>query len=82
MNRPEIDAISSIEKPQSINKPNNAVPNAVAKTIKEVVRAFIEPINLTPYISAHVEDPKTFARPFVTPRSPKKTKEVIGLSKK
>ena len=40
--------ICSIEKPLSIKNPNNAVPNAVAKTIKAVVKALIDPINLTP----------------------------------
>ena len=43
-----IRAICSIENPVSINKPNNAVPKAVEKTIKAVVKAFIEPMNLTP----------------------------------
>ena len=41
-------AICSIEKPLSIKTPNNAVPNAVANTIRAVVSAFIEPIYLTP----------------------------------
>ena len=41
---PDTIAISSIENPLSIKKPNKAVPNAVAKTIKAVVRALIEPI--------------------------------------
>ena len=40
--------ICSIEKPLSIRKPKSAVPKAVAKTIKAVVKAFIEPIYLTP----------------------------------
>ena len=44
----DIEAIWSIEKPRSIKKPNNAVPNAVENTIKAVVRAFIDPIYLTP----------------------------------
>ena len=45
---PEINAICSIEKPLSIRKPNNAVPNAVENTIKAVVSALIEPIYFTP----------------------------------
>ena len=45
---PETTAICSIEKPISINKPNKAVPNAVENTIKAVVKAFIDPIYLTP----------------------------------
>ena len=73
--------MSSIEKPLSIKKPNKAVPNAVEKTIKAVVNAFIDPINLTPYISAHVEEPKTFAKPLEIPIRPRKIKEVRGLSK-
>ena len=47
--------------------------NAVEKKIKAVVRALMLPIYLTPYISAHVEDPKTFANPFDTPINPRKT---------
>ena len=43
-----IKAIFSIEKPLSINNPKMAVPKAVEKTIKAVVKAFIEPINFTP----------------------------------
>ena len=31
-----------------LKRPNNAVPNAVEKTIKAVVKAFIEPMYLTP----------------------------------
>ena len=73
--------MSSIEKPLSIKKPNKAVPNAVEKTIKAVVKALIDPINFTPYISAHVEEPRTFAKPFETPINPRKIKDVIGLSK-
>jgi len=57
----EIRAICSIEKPLSINIPNKAVPKAVENTISDVVKALTEPMYLTPYISAHVEDPKTFA---------------------
>ena len=41
-------AICSIEKPWSIKKPNKAVPNAVEKTIRAVVKALIDPINFTP----------------------------------
>ena len=41
-------AICSIEKPISIKKPNKAVPNAVENTIRAVVKALIDPINLTP----------------------------------
>ena len=72
--------MSSIEKPLSIKKPNKAVPNAVEKTIKAVVKALIDPINFTPYISAHVEEPRTFAKPFETPINPRIIKDVIGLS--
>ena len=67
------NAMSPISKPKSIKSPNIAVPNAVEKTIKAVVRALMLPIYLTPYISAHVEDPKTFANPFDTPINPRKT---------
>ena len=38
----------SIEKPLSISIPKTAVPNAVEKTIKAVVKALIDPINFTP----------------------------------
>ena len=41
-------ATCSIENPESIKRPNNAVPKAVEKTIKAVVKAFIEPMCLTP----------------------------------
>tara|TARA_Y100001935_G_scaffold27924_1_gene21452 strand:- start:35 stop:274 length:240 start_codon:yes stop_codon:yes gene_type:complete len=78
---PETTAISSIVKPASIRIPNNAVPNAVENTIKAEVRALIDPIYLTPYISAQVEDPRTFANPLVIPINPKKTNEVIGFLK-
>ena len=57
-------AIFSIEKPLSIIKPNTALPKAVEKTIKAVVKALIDPINFTPYISAQVDDPRTLANPF------------------
>ncbi len=66
----------------SINKPNKAVPNAVANTIKAVVSAFIDPIYLTPYISAQVDDPRTLHKPLVIPIRPKKKNEEIGLLKK
>ena len=78
---PETVAICSIEKPRSIKKPNNAVPKAVAKTIEAAVKAFIEPIYFTPYISAQVEDPKTLANPLLIPISPKKKNAEIGLLK-
>ena len=78
---PEIIDIFSIEKPLSIKNPNNAVPNAVAKTIKAVVKAFIDPMCFTPYISAHVDDPKTMAKPLHTPINPKKKNAEIGLLK-
>ncbi len=71
-----------MEKPVSIRIPNVAVPKAVAKTIKAVVRAFIEPMNLTPYISAQVDDPSTLQSPLVMPINPKKTNDEKGLSKR
>ena len=74
-------AIFSIEKPISIKKPNKAVPKAVANTINAVVKAFIDPIYLTPYISAQVDEPKTLAKPLVTPSKPKNIKEDIGALK-
>ena len=77
----ETKEICSIEKPLSIKMPNIAVPNAVANTIKAVVRALIEPMYLTPYISAQVDDPRTLQRPFVIPINPKNTNDEIGLSK-
>ena len=45
---PETKAICSIEKSLSIRIPKRAVPNAVEKTIRAVVRAFIAPICFTP----------------------------------
>ena len=60
----ETKEICSIEKPLSIKMPNTAVPKAVAKTIKAVVRALMEPMYLTPYISAQVDDPSTLHSPF------------------
>ena len=71
----ETKEICSIEKPLSIKIPNIAVPKAVAKTIKAVVRAFIDPIYFTPYISAHVDDPSTLQSPLVTPINPKNTND-------
>ncbi len=74
-------AICSIEKPRSIKKPNNAVPNAVANTIRAVVNALIEPIYLTPYISAHVDEPSTLANPFEIPIRPRNKKAEKGWLK-
>ena len=79
---PDTAAISPTEKPISIKNPNKAVPKAVANTIKAVVKALIDPRYLTPYNSAHVEDPSIFAKPFEIPTNPKKTNAVIGVSKK
>ena len=62
----------SIVKPLSIKTPNTAVPKAVENTMKAVVNAFILPIYLTPYISAHVDDPKILPNPLDTPIKPKK----------
>ena len=69
-------------KPKSINKPNKAVPKAVAKTIKAVVRALIDPRYFTPYNSAQVDEPKIFANPLEIPTNPKNKNAVIGVSKK
>ena len=44
----DTNAIPSMEKPLSIKKPNQAVPNAVEKTIHAVVNALIDPMYLTP----------------------------------
>ena len=74
-------AICSTVKFLSIKKPYKAVPKAVEKTIRAEVIAFIPPINLTPYSSAHVDVPKTFAKPLVIPNNPKKINETIGWSK-
>ena len=74
-------AIYSIVNPWSIKRPNIAVPNAVEKTIKAVVKAFIDPIYFTPYISAQVEEPNTFASPFDMPIKPKNKKAENGISK-
>ena len=78
---PDIEAISSIVKPLSIKKPNIAVPNAVENTIKADVIALILPMYFTPYSSAQVAEPKTFANPLVIPINPKNMKEEIGLWK-
>ena len=78
MYMPDTKAIFSIENPLSIIKPNTAVPKAVENTIKAVVKALIDPINLTPYISAQVEDPSTLANPFEIPTKPKKIKAEIS----
>ena len=78
---PEIMEMFSIVKPLSIKVPNNAVPKAVAKTIKAVVRALIEPMYLTPYISAQVDDPSTLQSPFVIPINPKNRNDDRGFSK-
>ena len=40
------------------------------------------PIYLTPYISAHVDEPKTLARPFEIPTNPKNKNAYKGESKK
>ena len=61
--------------------PNTAVPKAVANTIKAVVRAFMEPIYFTPYISAQVDDPRTLQSPFVIPINPKNINDDKGLLK-
>ena len=58
MYMPDTKAIFSIEKPLSIIKPNTAVPKAVENTIKAVVKALIDPINFTPYLSLiHISEP-------------------------
>ena len=75
---PEIIDICSIEKPKSIINPKRAVPNAVENTINAVVKALIDPINFTPYNSAHVDEPKTLAKPFDTPINPRKKNEETG----
>ena len=66
--------INSIENPLSMKIPKIAVPKAVEKTINAVVKALILPKNLTPQISAHVDDPKTLDRPFDMPIKPKNKK--------
>mgnify|MGYP001451973103 CR=1 FL=1 len=67
----DTNAISSIEKPLSIKRPNKAVPKAVEKTISAVVKALIDPMYFTPYISAQVDEPKTLAKPLDIPINPK-----------
>ena len=79
---PDTIAISPTVKPISIKYPNKAVPKAVANTIKAVVKALMDPRYLTPYNSAHVEDPNMFAKPLDIPTKPKNTNAVIGVSKK
>ena len=74
-------AICSIEKLISIKKPNEAVPKAVENTISAVVKALIEPMCFTPYISAQVAEPKTFARPLEIPISPRNKKAEYDWSK-
>ena len=45
-----------------------------------MVKAFIDPIYFTPYISAHVEEPNTFASPLLIPNNPKKKNDdICGL---
>ena len=78
----ETIAIFSMVKPKSINTPNNAVPNAVENTINAVVKAFIEPICFTPYNSAQVDEPRTFANPLDIPIKPKNINAVNEVSKK
>ena len=46
-----------------------------------MVRALIEPICFTPYISAQVDDPSTLQSPFVIPINPKNTNYEKGVSK-
>ena len=79
---PETIDISPIVKPISIKNPNKAVPKAVANTISAVVKALIDPRYLTPYNSAHVDDPNILAKPLDIPTKPKNTKAVYGESKK
>ena len=67
-----------MEKSKSIINPKKAVPNAVENTINAVVSALMDPINLTPYNSAHVDEPKTLANPLDTPISPRKKNEETG----
>ena len=73
--------ICSIVNPMSIKIPKRAVPKAVEKTINAVVSALIEPMCFTPYISAHVEDPKTFAKPLDIPIRPRKKNDETGFLK-
>ena len=78
---PDTTAISPTVKPISIKNPNKAVPKAVANTIKAVVKALMDPRYLTPYNSAHVDDPNILAKPLDIPTKPKNTNAVIGVSK-
>ena len=78
MYMPDTKAIFSIEKPLSIIKPNTAVPKAVENTMNAVVKALIDPMNFTPYISAQVDEPSTLAKPFEIPTKPKKMKADIS----
>ena len=50
----------------------------MAKTIKAVVRALIDPRYFTPYNSAQVDEPKIFANPLEIPTNPKNKNAVIG----
>ena len=75
-------AISPTVKPISIKYPNKAVPKAVANTIKAVVKALMDPRYLTPYNSAHVDEPNILAKPLDIPTKPKNTNAVIGVLKK
>ena len=70
-----------MENPMSINKPKTAVPKAVENTIIAVVNALIDPKYFTPYISAQVEEPKTFASPLEIPIRPKNMKAENEISK-
>ena len=73
-------AIFSIVKPLSIKIPNTAVPKAVENTIKAVVNAFMLPIYFTPYISAHVDEPKILPKPLDIPIKPRKKYADISCS--
>ena len=77
-----LNGYKGLLKGKSIKIPKIAAPVAVAKTIIAVVIDFIPPMYLTPYNSAHVDEPKTFAKPLDIPINPKSTKEEIGLSNK
>ena len=79
---PDTTAISPTVKPISIKYPNKAVPKAVANTINAVVRALIDPRYLTPYNSAHVDEPSILAKPLDIPTNPKNINAVTGVSKK
>ena len=79
---PDTTAISPTVKPISIKYPNKAVPNAVANTIKAVVKALMDPRYLTPYNSAQVDEPSILAKPLDIPTNPKNINAVTGVSKK